>query len=133
MKYIFLSYLTIVALLTVSLFQEPGLKESMERGREIYADFCVTCHLDSGEGVSYTFPPLANSDYLLQQREASIHAVKFGLQGEITVNRTVYNSGMAAMGLEDDEIADVLNYAMNSWGNIQEKMITEKEVAAIEK
>lgn len=133
MKYIVLTYMGIVALLTMFLFQEPNLKESMERGKEIYADFCVTCHLDSGEGVPYTFPPLANSDYLLQQREASIHAVKFGLQGEITVNGTVYNSGMAAMGLEDDEIADVLNYAMNSWGNTQEEMITMEEVAAIEK
>ena len=133
MKYIFLTYLTVVTTLSVFLFQEPGLKESMERGSEIYADFCVTCHLDSGEGVPYAFPPLAKSDYLLQQREASIHAVKYGLQGEITVNGTVYNSGMAAMGLEDDEIADVLNYVMNSWGNTQEEMITVDEVAAIEK
>ena len=67
MKYIVLPYMGIVALLTMFLLQEPNLKESMERGKEIYADFCVTCHLDSGEGVPYTFPPLANSDYLLQQ------------------------------------------------------------------
>ena len=133
MKYIFLTYLSVVTIMAVFLFQEPGLKESIERGREIYADFCVTCHLDSGEGVPYAFPPLANSNYLLQQREASIHAVKYGLQGKIMVNRTVYNSVMAAMGLEDDEIADVLNYVMNSWGNTQQEMITVDEVAAIEK
>lgn len=133
MKIIVPIYFLIIIVLGVSLFQEPGLEESMERGKEIYADFCVTCHLDSGEGVPYTFPPLANSDYLAHNREASIHAVKFGLQGEIVVNGTTYNSAMSSMGLEDEEIADVMNFIMNSWGNTQKGMVTEAEVEAIEK
>lgn len=119
--------------MSISIFQESELSKSMERGKEVYADFCVTCHLDNGEGVAYTFPPLANSDYLATKREASIHAIKYGLQGEITVNGTTYNSAMSSMGLEDEEIADVMNYIMNSWGNTQFEMVTSKEVESIEK
>jgi len=133
MKWILPLYAITVFTLGFSLYQEPGLKESIEKGREIYADFCVNCHLDHGKGVAYTFPPLADSDYLKENRNASIHAVKFGLQGEIVVNGSTYNSAMSPMGLEDQEIADVLNYVMNSWGNTQDKMITEKEVNTIEK
>jgi len=113
------------------LFQDAELKESMERGKEIYADFCVTCHLAKGEGVAYTFPPLAPSDYLMEKREESIRAIKYGLQGEITVNGVTYNGAMAAMGLEDAEVADVMNYISNSWGNTAETMVTMEEVANI--
>nr|MUH41091.1 cytochrome c [Zobellia laminariae] len=105
----------------------------MQRGSEIYADFCVTCHLEEGEGIIGTFPPLAKSDYLAQNRETSIRGVKYGLQGEITVNGVTYNNIMTPLGLEDDEIADVMNYIMNSWGNFSDKTVTIEEVEAIEK
>ncbi|MCJ7468045.1 MAG: cytochrome c, partial [Maribacter sp.] len=65
MKIFLLTYFAAVAGLYVVLFQGPELKESMERGRDIYADFCVSCHLEKGEGVLNTFPPLANSDFLM--------------------------------------------------------------------
>ncbi|CAZ97863.1 c-type cytochrome [Zobellia galactanivorans] len=113
--------------------QESVLAESMMRGSEIYADFCVSCHLENGEGIQSTFPPLANSDYLAQNREASIRGVKYGQQGKMTVNGISYNNIMPSMGLEDEEIADVMNYIMNSWGNTSKKMVTVDEVAAIEK
>jgi len=123
-------YSLTVFLIAVFLYQEPSLEESMERGKEVYSDFCVTCHLDKGQGVPYAFPPLANSDYL-NNREASIKAVKYGLQGEIVVNELTYNSAMAPMGLEDEEVADVLNYIMNSWGNKQDRMVSVDEVSHV--
>jgi mono/diheme cytochrome c family protein len=122
-------YSLTVFFIAVFLYQEPSLEESMERGKEVYSDFCVTCHLDKGQGVPYAFPPLANSDYLMTNREASIKAVKYGLQGEIVVNDLTYNSAMAPMGLEDEEVADVLNYIMNSWGNKQDRMVSVDEVS----
>jgi hypothetical protein len=39
---------------------------------------------------------------------------------------------MSPLGLEDDEIADVMNYITNSWGNANDKLITESEVSKIE-
>lgn len=131
MKVFFPIYFCIIFIISSSLFQDTSLKESMERGSEIYADFCVTCHLEKGEGVAHVFPPLAQSDYLMENREASIRGVKFGQQGEIMVNGITYNSAMADLGLEDEEIADVMNYVLNSWGNSSDKMVTTEEVALI--
>lgn len=110
--------------------QDP-LAESIKRGKTVYEDFCMQCHLPTGEGVASVYPPLAKADYLLKNRKASIHAVKYGLKGEITVNEQVYNSVMPAPGLYDDEVADVMNYILNSWGNKNPKMITEAEVKAV--
>lgn len=129
-------YSSLIFLIFIGCFthaQESVLAESMMRGSEIYADFCVTCHLEEGEGIIGSFPPLAKSDYLSQNREASIQGVKYGLRGEIIVNGVTYNNIMTRMGLDDEEIADVMNYIMNSWGNTSDEIVTVKEVEAIEK
>ena len=105
----------------------------MQRGSEIYYDFCVTCHMEQGEGVPKTFPPLAKSDYLMENREESIRGIKFGQSGELIVNGETYNSVMAPLGLEDEEIADVMNFILNSWGNSSKDMVITEEVAEINK
>jgi mono/diheme cytochrome c family protein len=113
--------------------QTSPLVESIKRGKEVYTDMCVTCHLPSGKGVANVFPPLAKSDYLMNKRTESIRAIKYGLQGKITVNGATYNQIMSPLGLEDDEVADVMNYITNSWGNKNLKMTTVKEVEAVSK
>jgi len=118
---------------TAKKFQDPALTESIKRGAELYTDFCMMCHMTDGKGTPKVFPPLAGSDWLINKRKESIHAIKYGLNGAITVNGATYNSAMTSLGLEDEEIADILNYVMNSWGNTQDKMVTAKEVAAIKK
>ncbi len=131
MKLLFVLYLAVTSVLGFLLFQDNDLKASMARGKELYADFCVTCHLPSGKGVEDTYPPLANSDYLMANREASIRGVKYGQRGEMVVNGVTYNNTMMPLGLEDEEIADVMNYVYNSWGNKNEKMVTVEEVENI--
>tara|TARA_R110000868_G_scaffold14075_10_gene65767 strand:+ start:10497 stop:10904 length:408 start_codon:yes stop_codon:yes gene_type:complete len=132
MKLFLLVYVAIIALGSSFLFQDKELQKSIERGNEIYADFCITCHLDKGEGVKNVFPPLAKSDYLKKNREESIRGIKYGQKGELTVNGVTYNGVMPPMGLEDEEIADVMNYILNSWGNNSSKeIVTPDEVAAI--
>jgi len=133
MKIFGFCYLVSLVFLSTSLFQEPELKESMQRGGEIYADFCVTCHMEKGEGIAKTFPPLANSDYLIDNREGSIRGIKYGQSGELVVNGVTYNSVMTPMGLEDEEVADVMNFISNSWGNSSDKIVTLEEVEAIQK
>ncbi|WP_310559909.1 cytochrome c [Flavobacterium sp.] len=102
-----------------------------DAGKEIYADFCIQCHGANGKGDGKNFPPLAGSDWLTKSRTESIHAVKFGQNGEIVVNKKKFNNNMPTMGLSNKEVADVMNYVMNAWGNKQKKKVTEKEVATI--
>lgn len=108
------------------------LANSIQRGKEVYADFCIQCHLANGKG-NESIPPLAGSDWLVNKRKESIHAVKFGQSGPIKVNGKNYNGRMSPMGLSDEEVADVMNYIMNSWGNKQSKMVTVSEVKAVKK
>lgn len=107
--------------------------ESYQRGKDIYTDFCITCHLADGKGISGTFPPLDGSNWLTEKRLESIHAVKYGLQGPIVVNGEKYDMMMTPLGLTDQEVADVLNYVMNSWSNTSKKPVTLEEVKAVEK
>lgn len=113
---------------------QSELEKSMARGAEIYTDYCIQCHLGKGEGVANTYPPLASSNWLTpEKRDQAIAVVKYGQQGEIVVNGVTYNGIMSNLGLYDDEVADVMNYIMNNWGNSQEQMVTEAEVEAIKK
>ena len=133
MKSFLLSLFISFLFISTSNSQTNALKSSIARGQEIYTDFCVSCHLPNGKGVEHVYPPLANSDYLKKNREASIKAIKFGLQGSITVNGKKYNSVMTPLGLSDDEIADVMNYISNTWGNKNDKIVTKAEVSKVKK
>lgn len=113
------------------LYQKKPLEQSIADGKEIYNDFCVQCHLDNGEGVSGVFPPLAKSDYLLNNIEMSIRGLKYGLSGPIVVNGEEYDGVMQNQGLDNLEIADVMNFILNNWGNENKEIITENQVANI--
>lgn len=113
--------------------EKTKLQKSMERGQIVYDDFCVQCHLPDGKGTKGIFPTLDGADRLIENRTESIHAVKFGQSGEIVVNGVTYNGVMPPMGLSDREVADVMNYILNSWSNTEEKKVTLEEVKAVEK
>ena len=115
------------------LIQNKPLKESIADGALIYDEFCVQCHLGKGEGVSGINPPLANSDYLFYNIDRSISNVKYGLSGPIIVNDEEYDAVMLNNGLDDEEISDVMNYILNSWGNKTNEIITKERVANISK
>jgi mono/diheme cytochrome c family protein len=106
------------------------LKESLVRGQQVYATNCESCHMAEGEGIPSTFPPLAKSDYLMKDQKRAIRTVLHGLSGEITVNGDTYNMAMPAYDyLSDQEVADVLNYIQNNWGN-KAKPVTPAQVKA---
>jgi mono/diheme cytochrome c family protein len=118
---------------TTSHIRQNELEKSILRGEDIYQDFCRECHRSKGKGFGNKYPPLAGSDFLMNYRTQSIRIVKYGRQGEIVVNGKTYNNLMEPLGLENDEISDVMNYIMNSWDNTQDKMVTPEEVTAVEK
>jgi len=112
--------------------QEPSqLESSIKRGKLVYDDMCITCHLADGKGVPKVFPPLADSDYLRNNQNESRKGVKKGMSGKIVVNGITYNSVMTPLGLLDEEVADVMNYINNSWGNDIKNFITPKKVSEL--
>lgn len=133
MRLLIVGYLLIVGGTTASLYQEKTKEESIVAGEEIYQDFCLQCHLTTGAGVSGVFPPLKDSDYLMNNIDKSIAGIKFGLKGEIVVNDEIYDGVMAKQGLDDEEIADVMNYILNQWGNSYDVQITTQQVSEVQK
>jgi nitrite reductase (NO-forming) len=89
----------------------------MDLGKTLFAQNCQACHQAEGQGIKGAFPPLAKSDYLNADVNRAIGVVAHGLEGQIKVNGKVYNSTMPKLKLTDEEIANVMTYVYNSWGN----------------
>ena len=132
MRLFYTFLITAFSLTSYKLYQQKPLEQSIADGKEIYDDFCLQCHMANGEGVKGAFPPLAKSDYL-NDIDQSIQAIKYGLKGPIKVNGVSYNGNMINQGLDEEEIADVMNYILNNWGNSSTLIITEEIVASIKK
>jgi nitrite reductase (NO-forming) len=96
---------------------EKSQEERMSSGKILFEANCAACHQVNGQGVPQVFPPLAKSDYLMARQDKGVNIPLKGLTGEIKVNGTVYNGIMPQMQLTDDEIASILTYVRNSWGN----------------
>jgi nitrite reductase (NO-forming) len=100
-------------------------------GEALYKTYCMGCHQAEGQGMPGSFPPLAKSDYLMADPPRAIEIVLNGLNGPIQVNGQNYNGTMPPMGhLKDEEIADILSYVLNSWGNAGSP-VTAADVAAV--
>jgi nitrite reductase (NO-forming) len=96
---------------------ERALAERLDLGKILYERNCAACHLQNGEGLANAFPPLANSDYLMARKDKGAGIILHGLSGKITVNGKEYDGVMPQMQLNDDEVASILTYVRNSWGN----------------
>jgi nitrite reductase (NO-forming) len=94
----------------------------VEKGKQVYMGLCFACHQADGKGLPNAFPPLASSDYLLADRDRAIRTVLKGLTGAVIVNGKKYESAMPPQEavLTDSQIADVLTYVYNTWGNTGE-------------
>ena len=93
-------------------------EEQVKAGQQLFGGTCSVCHQANGEGLSGVFPPLAKSDYLAKDPRNAIGVVLRGLTGKVTVNGKEYNSVMPPMNqLNDDEVANILTYVLNTWGN----------------
>lgn len=94
------------------------LADQVKAGEALFAGTCSVCHQANGAGLPGVFPPIARSDYLNADVKRAIGVVLNGLNGKVTVNGTEYNSVMPPMTqLNDDEVANILSYVINSWGN----------------
>lgn len=108
----------------------PG-GEATVSGAEVYAT-CAACHQANGQGMPGSWPPLAGSEWLLNNPEVPIRIVLHGLHGPITVKGQSYNNLMQAWGetFSDEQIAAVLTYARSNWGN-NAPAVTAEQVATV--
>lgn len=106
---------------------------SATNGEELFAR-CTVCHMADGNGMPGAFPPLAGSEWVTGPAARPIAVLLHGLQGEIKVKGTTYNSAMMAYGtgvpMTDDEVAAVVTYVRTHLGN-SASAVTASEVAAV--
>jgi nitrite reductase (NO-forming) len=104
----------------------------VQKGKAVYAQTCFVCHQPEGQGIPGQIPPLAKSDFLAAgEKDNIIRGVLAGRTGAITVNGKTYNGTMIPLAyLTDEQIANVLTYVRNSWGNSGDS-VSIPEVARI--
>jgi mono/diheme cytochrome c family protein len=107
---------------------------SVQRGQPLYMQTCVACHQPTGQGLPGAFPPLAGTDFVTGDTRRLIAIALKGIQGPMTVQGKTYVAGMIAPVLQfpqlkdDKNLADVLNYVRNNFGNKAAEPITPELV-----
>lgn len=104
-------------------------KAQMKRGKGLYQLTCQDCHQANGQGLFTAYPPLAKVDLAGKHRAQTIEVVLLGLKGELKVNGKTYHGSSPKFDLTDQQVADVLTYVFNTWGN-HFGAVTKGEVAA---
>ena len=109
---------------------QPALLSFQEPGQRLYEQHCESCHKKKGEGLADTFPPLAGSEWIKNELTLTQNLLG-GMSGKIQVKGKPYEGVMPAFDfLSNQELADVLTYIRQSFGN-QESTITFKAVEKV--
>lgn len=111
-------------------------KKQFTAGQEVYfrEGHCVTCHQANGQGLDPAFPSIASSSWVTGDKDRLIKIAMYGLMGPIKVGGKEYNGQVPmtpfAGMLKDDEIANVLTFVRNHFGN-QAAPVTPADVKAV--
>ncbi len=103
----------------VPLDTVPEPPEELPPAQTLYRNYCATCHGADGLGVARRYPPLVDTHWVLEDSERLVLITLHGLTGPIEVRGQTYDDYMPPLGhrLSDEEIAHLLTYVRNSWGN----------------
>lgn len=127
---------SILTLSSSAVAQDTPSAEVLSQGQQTYMQVCFACHQPTGLGLPNMFPPLANSDWVAAPKpDRLIRMVLHGMTGPIKINGQPFTTPAPLMppqgaALTDEQIASVLSYVRNSFGN-QASMVTADEVKAI--
>jgi mono/diheme cytochrome c family protein len=103
---------------TVTKKPASTLSSQVAAGQKVYLARCLTCHQVDGGGVQNMNPPLTGTPYVLGDKTRLIKIVLNGFNERVEILGDIYNNPMPAQNtLSDQEIADVLTYVRNSFGN----------------
>jgi mono/diheme cytochrome c family protein len=108
-----------------------SLKSSISRGQTVYTKYCLTCHQVDGSGVPNLNPPLIQTQWTLGSKTILIEQVLKGSNGKVEIDGETFHNTMPPLAtLTDQQIADVLTYVRNNFGN-KASAVTVAEVKAI--
>ena len=114
--------------------ESQRLERKYDSGKKIFSLRCASCHQSNGLGIATQYPPLAGSEWVSANPALITKIILKGLKGEITVKGEKYGTSaavnMAAVPIDDREIANVVTYVRQAWGNDYGEMTTD-EVATI--
>jgi len=111
--------------------QTAASKPKTDPGKILYMQFCLSCHMENGEGVPGLYPPLTQTKYVLGDKDWLIKNVLLGQEGQIEVKGVIYNNIMTKLDfLGDKEISEVLTYVRSNFGN-EADAVTIEEVKAV--
>jgi glucose/arabinose dehydrogenase/mono/diheme cytochrome c family protein len=107
------------------------VSESLLAGKTVYDSYCLPCHMNNGKGAPGMNPPLIGTDYVLGDKERLIKVVLQGLSEPIEIKGEIYQNVMASHSfLSDQQIADVLTFVRQSFGN-NASQISPEEVKKV--
>lgn len=93
-------------------------RKPYRQGEILYQNFCANCHMDDGSGLAGNIPPLAGADFVRQNQDQLACIIRYGLEGGVVVNGIAYQNPMAGIPqLSEFEIANIINYINQAWGN----------------
>ena len=101
-----------------------GMAEAKEKGEKVYAANCVACHQPNGKGMPPAFPSLAGSKVVLGPTDQQINILLNGKSG---------TAMQSFARLSNSEIAAVISFTKNSFGNNVGKVTQPSEVKAARK
>jgi mono/diheme cytochrome c family protein len=111
---------------------QPSTGGNLERGKAVFESVCAPCHNSDGMGKPNQAPPFVSSEWALGSPARMIRIPLAGLNGPVKVKDQEWNLSMPAMGaaLPDEDLAAVLSYIRQSWGN-KASAITPEQVKAV--
>src|SRR4249920_3898956 len=95
--------------------QKSPYRLSMDSGKMVYARHCLSCHQSDGQGLANTSPPLDKK--IVSGDKKNLIAILISGQIKKEGSGEIYQHGMPPGPEKDQEIADVLTYIRNSFGN----------------
>ena len=118
------------AVIMIAAQTKPVPKKNMDAGKKVYETYCLVCHQQDGTGVPRMNPPLTKTSYVLGDKKKLIGIVLKGMDEQVEIDGNFYTNVMAPHDfLSDQEVADVLTYVRNSFGN-KASIVSAAEVKA---
>jgi mono/diheme cytochrome c family protein len=127
------SALSIVIILMAQTKSKPAPTKAtiMAEGAKVYKQYCMACHQADAGGVPHLNPPLIKTPFILGDKKRLIQIVVNGKNDAVEIDGDVYTNPMPAQVLlTDQQIADVLSYVRNNFGN-KASMVTLSEVKQV--